>query len=101
MEQLELFEKDRPAIDRARDIVYGDREQTYGAPDKNLKNIADLWNTYLRGRMNMRNLPVNLNAQDVCWMMTLLKAARAAHDQTHDDNVVDGIGYLANIDRCK
>lgn len=31
--------------DKAKEIVYGDRERTYGHPGKNLKVIADLWST--------------------------------------------------------
>lgn len=100
-EQLELFpEFSQTALDKAKEVIYGDREKTYGTPDKNLKIIAKMWSAYLEGRMNMRSLPVELNAKDVCWMMNLLKTARAAHDQTHDDNVVDAIGYVALTERC-
>ena len=100
--QLELFpEFSRTVLDKAEDIVYGDREKTYGAPDKNLKTIAKMWTAYLESRLNMRSLPVPIVAADVCWMMNLLKASRASHDHTYEDNVVDAIGYLANVERCK
>lgn len=100
-EQLELFpEFSQTVIDKAKEIIYGDREKTYGTPDKNLKVVARMWSAYLESRINMRNLPVELNAKDVCWMMTLLKTARAAHDQTHEDNAVDAIGYIALTERC-
>lgn len=100
-EQLELFpDISQSALDRAKEIISGDREKTYGSPDKNLKTIARMWSAYLENRLNMRNLPVSLNAVDVCWMMALLKTARAAHDQAYPDNLTDAIGYLALIDRC-
>ena len=100
-EQLELFpEFSQTLLDKAKEIIYGDREKTYGTPDKNLKTIARMWSAYLESRLNMRNLPVELNAVDVCWMMNLLKTARAAHDQSWGDNPVDAIGYLALTERC-
>lgn len=100
-EQLELFpELSKTYLDKAKEIIYGDREKTYGTPDKNLKTIARMWSAYLESRLNMRNLPVELNAVDVCWMMNLLKTARAAHDQSWGDNPVDAIGYLALTERC-
>lgn len=100
-EQLELFpEFSRTVLDEARDIIYGDREKTYGSPDKNLRIIAKMWTAYLEGRLNMRSLPVDINAEDVCWMMNLLKTARASHDQGHPDNRTDAIGYLALSERC-
>ena len=100
-EQLELFpEFSQTVIDKAKEIIYGDREKTYGTPDKNLKTIARMWSAYIESRINMRNLPVELNAKDVCWMMALLKTARAANDQSHEDNAVDAIGYIALTERC-
>ena len=100
--QLELFpELSRTVLDKAQDIVYGDREKTYGDPDKNLRAIAKMWTAYLESRLNLRHLPVSLSSADVCWMMALLKASRASNDLSYEDNVVDAVGYLANIERCK
>lgn len=100
-EQLDLFPEMRPAIDRAREIIHGDREKTYGNPDKNFRAIAKMWTAYLESRLNLRHLPVELTGKDVCWMMNLLKTARAAHDLEYPDNPVDAIGYIANVERCK
>lgn len=100
-EQLELFpELSHNVLDKAKAIIYGDREGTYGRPDKNLKAIAKMWSAYIESKFNMRSLPHELTLEDVCWMMTLLKAARAAHDTSYEDNLVDAVGYLALIDRC-
>lgn len=82
----------------ASEIIYGDREQTYGHPSKNLDVIADMWNAYMKGRITVENYL--LNAKDVAAMMILLKAARLANNQSHRDSVVDICGYAALIERC-
>jgi len=83
------------AIDLAKDIIYGDREETYGHPSKNLVSIAQLWTIYLHQKYGSN---VIVNAEDVCWMMNLLKMTRQMNS-SKQDNVVDAIGYLALIDR--
>lgn len=69
---------------QAVDIVYGDREKTHGDPARNLKLIAELWESYL-GRA--------ISPEDVCSMMILLKVARLKTGRSHDDNLVDIAGY--------
>jgi hypothetical protein len=83
------------AIDLAKEIIYGDREQTYGHPSKNLVAISQLWTIYLHQKYASN---VIVNAEDVCWMMNLLKMTRQMN-QVKQDNVIDAIGYLALIDR--
>ncbi len=82
-------------LEEANEIVSGDREQTYGAPDANLKRIANLWVTYL---IEKHDVAVNLSPEDVCWMMTLLKMARQMNAPKRD-NLVDAAGYVALIER--
>lgn len=82
-------------IDKAKQIIDGDREQTYGKADVNLNRIADLWNAYVRGRFGSLHL---FTAQDVCWMMVLLKTARQMNADK-EDNLVDAIGYIALIEK--
>lgn len=79
-------------LDDAKEIIYGDREKTYGAPDKNLNRIAALWSAYAG---------VNFNANDVCLMMVLLKAARLINDPTHRDSLTDMCGYAALMERIQ
>lgn len=79
-------------LDEAKEIIYGDREQTYGEPGINLKRIARLWNAYLSNRDG------DLSAEDVAWMMVLLKTARQQHASKRD-NLVDACGYIALIER--
>jgi len=70
--------------DKAEEIVFGDREQTYGNPSKNLDMIAGLWSAYTG---------VALNAHDVCHMMMLLKIVRLKNNTLHEDTMIDVIGY--------
>lgn len=84
-------------LDEAKEIIYGDREKTYGHPSKNLKAIARMWNSYLTSRLNIDS---QLNEKDVAVLMVLLKGARLANDPSHRDSVVDICGYAALIERC-
>lgn len=90
----------KSAIDEAKEIIYGDREKTYGSPQKNLNVIADYWMEYLNTKPTAitKHGTVDLSAEDVCIMMVLLKIARQANNYKRD-NIVDAIGYLSLIDR--
>jgi hypothetical protein len=85
-------------LEEAHQIIYGDREQTYGKPSKNLDCIAQMWDAYLTNR---KNSDERLGAVDVAAMMTLLKIARLANSPDHLDSLVDAVGYLALIERCQ
>jgi hypothetical protein len=82
-------------LKEAEDIIYGDREQTYGRPDKNLNAIAALWNAYLE--TTEREF---ISSHDVCMMMILLKTARQGNAFKRD-NLVDICGYAALSDRLE
>lgn len=92
----------RPNILReAEDIIYGDREKTYGDPSKNLLNIANFWSMYIRAKHS--KIPwakLELDIDDVCQMMILVKQARLINDPSHRDSKVDIAGYAALSDRC-
>ncbi len=79
-------------LEEAKEIIYGDREKTYGHPSVNLDNIAKFWSIYLKK---------DVNAQDVATMMVLLKLARMMNQPDHRDSLVDSVGYLALIERIK
>lgn len=105
-QQLELFpELSESALDKAKRIIYGDREKTYGNPSRNLQAVAEMWMAYLAVKLDKAHSQGDwrtwqLNAKDVCAMMGLLKTARFANDPGHDDNIVDAIGYWALVERC-
>ena len=62
------------------------RETMYGRPTRNFKDIAKAWSAY-KG--------VDFDVADVCYMMMLLKIARAKEDPTNADTLIDISGYSA------
>lgn len=86
-------------LDEAKEIIYGDREKTYGHPAKNLMVIAKMWQAYIEAK-GWKVYDV-LTPQDVAVMMMLLKCARLGNDPEHRDSLVDAAGYAALIERCK
>lgn len=85
-------------LQEAQKIIYGDREQTYGRPDVNLHRIAALWDTYLQEKY-LGNID-KITAEDVCWMMVLMKCARQMNAPKRD-NLVDACGYISLIERIE
>ena len=73
-------------LDKAKEIVHGDREKSYGRPEDNFSRIAMLWTDYL-------GYPVS--AVDVAMMMVLLKTARIKSGTATEDSFVDIAGYAA------
>jgi hypothetical protein len=92
------FDIPKSILDEAKDIIYGDREKTYGAPDKNLVAIAGYWANHLNTRFGVYH---DISPEDVCIMMVLLKAARLGNDTNHRDSWVDAVGYLALMERIQ
>ena len=82
---------------QASNIIYGDREKTYGHPAKNLERIAHQWTLYLQQKYSTT---ISVTPEDVCWMMADLKKARQMNEDKHD-NLLDAIGYIGLIDRIK
>ena len=78
--------------EKAKKIVYGDREQTYGDPGKNLRMIAGMWSAYLG---------IEITPEQVCDMMVQLKIARLKSSPDHEDSKVDIIGYTLLKERLK
>jgi hypothetical protein len=85
----------KSVMQEAQEIIHGDREQTYGHPAKNLNHIAEQWALYL---LQKYGVPIDLQAEDVCWMMALLKMARQMNADKRD-NLIDSIGYVGLIER--
>lgn len=99
----EFVELKENILQEAMRIIYGDREKTYGSPEKNLLTIAGLWATYLKGKYPDKPLDAMfyMTIDDVCLMMVLLKVARLANDPTHRDSQADGCGYFALMERVQ
>lgn len=83
-------------LKRAVEVTGGERQDSYGPVKDNLTNIADLWQVYLTQRNNRL---VKVEAEDVAWMMTLLKAARSMAGY-HEDNYIDAAAYAAIAGEC-
>lgn len=75
---------------QARKAITDTRQEQYGSALDNLNRIAQFWNTYLGN-----DIKVELEADDVAVMMTLLKVARIVANNKHRDNYIDACGYLA------
>lgn len=82
-------------LKEADEIIFGDREQTYGSPAKNINNIAQQWRLFM---LQKYGVDVPLSAEDVCWMMVDLKKTRQMN-VSKDDNMVDAAGYIGLIGR--
>ena len=85
-------------LEEAQGIIWGDREQTYGAPSANLQRIAMLWTAYIASKEPFADRPVTFTPEDVCWMMVMLKTARQINASKRD-NLVDAAGYIGLIER--
>jgi hypothetical protein len=82
-------------------ILNGQKQEgdivTYGNPAVNLNRVAEQWSLYLAQKYEI-SIPINF--EDVCWMMSDLKKSRQMH-RGKRDNIVDALGYIALIDRCR
>lgn len=73
-------------LDQAKQIICHDRQDVHGRPEDTFQAISEYWTVYLAHP---------ISPADVAVMMSLLKIARLQKNPNHDDNVVDGIGYMA------
>lgn len=93
----------------ADEIINGDRNQQYGDPNANFKQIAAMWNVLLMAEYERRTLedPVNpsyvvetlVSPEMVGDMMIALKLSRNVHNRKLD-NYVDIAGYAACAYHC-
>lgn len=79
-------------IDTAKYIVCQDRQDQHGNPENTFMLIAEYWSTYLSRETAT---DIIISPADVAVMMTLLKISRLQMNAHNDDNIIDGIGYLA------
>ena len=79
-------------LTKAEKLVSDDRAKTHGDKIVNHENIARLFSDYLTNKFQA---VININAEDVAQLMTLLKIARSQAGQHNIDDYVDGAGYQA------
>lgn len=70
----------------ANKIVHHDRNNSYGNPEDNFKQAANLWSAYKK---------VPFTSHDVAIMSLLIKVARLSTSPNHHDSAVDIAGYAA------
>lgn len=73
-------------LEKAKSIINGERQGTYGSPENSFETIAKMWSAYLHRDMS---------AVDVANMMVLMKVARNSNGVYKDDNWIDICGYAA------
>lgn len=84
-------------LEEAARLTSGDRNAAYGAPYDNLTHMAHMVSAYVSGKYG---LPVDLNAEDMAWIMVLAKMSRSVAS-LKDDNYVDAAAYSAIAGECR
>lgn len=81
-------------LQRADEIVHGDRNAAYGEPKDNHGTTAEAFSVFMR-----RKYPwfQSIEAEDVCWFNICQKTSREMNSKTVD-GPVDLCGYSANIE---
>jgi len=93
-------------LDQAKQVICGERQDTYGSPEDSFALIAQYWNIYLnevqktlltKNGFDFRDykLVPMLEAKDVAHMMILFKMARVQGQRPSRDNYVDIAGYVS------
>lgn len=70
-------------LGKAEKAVY-ERPDSYGDPEDSFSRIASMWSGYL---------DTEVTASDVANLMVMLKVARNAEGQYHEDSWIDIAGY--------
>lgn len=73
-------------LEKAKNIINGERQGTYGEAEDSFAVISQMWSAYL-GR--------DITSVDVANMMILMKVARNSSGVYKDDNWIDICGYAA------
>ena len=79
-------------LDDIKEILNGDRNESYGDPIDSCSIISTYWNSYLKHKGDKI-----ISAEDIPIMMILFKIAREAHKHK-EDNLKDIIGYAVIAD---
>lgn len=93
-------------LETAIKLTGGDRNRSYGPPFDNLSDCAELWNAYINTKQACieatadGSYSVRLRAEDVAWLMTLVKMTRSFQSGYHPDNYTDAAAYSAIAGEC-
>ena len=89
-------EEEKPVLLEANELINGPRQASYGPPSQDFQRTADMWTGLLQYNLKKG---YRIRAQDVAWMMVMLKASRAQHSDSRD-HYVDAGGYAGCGWRC-
>lgn len=93
-------------LETAIKLTGGDRNKSYGPPFDNLTDCANLWNAYVNSKQacivrTADSYEVKFTAEDVAWLMTLVKMTRSFQSGYHPDNYTDAAAYSAIAGECR
>ena len=89
--QIQFVNNRQRILAEAMEITSKDRNQAYGPPEQNFRNIANLWMSYFQAQGH----DFKIWPADVAALMILMKVARLSTNQGHKDSWVDVAGYAA------
>lgn len=73
-------------LDKAKELICGERNDTHGDAYTQLNNVAQLWTAYLG---------IAIWPEQVAMCMALMKISRSKHGTRNLDDYLDLIGYSA------
>jgi len=79
-------------LDKAKELINGQRAKDYGDAFDNHTRIAEGWNVIVTGALMSHGY---LTEQHVILMMDWVKTARLLETIEHEDSWVDKVGYSA------
>ena len=80
----------KPLLQRANELIGGDRQKDYGAKLQNFSQIAMLWQGTLAAKLQPG---MKITAEDITLCMIQVKIARLAKQPDHEDSILDVAGY--------
>ena len=88
-------------LKEAEVLIYGDRNEQYGAPIDNHGTTGELWSAYLKAKFR-RTGNLDLSPEDVCYLNVLQKVSREATTGAGKrDTIVDIAGYAGNVEMIR
>jgi hypothetical protein len=84
-------------LEEASRLVDGDRMEDYGHPLDDFAATAEYWTTWIHHKYGIE---VPLEAEDIGWMMSLLKHSREGNKKKRD-NKVDVVGYVRTVEKVE
>lgn len=81
---------DTSILDKVKEILNGDRLDSYGVPLESFSRISDYWNNYLEHKGISES---NIIPSETAMLMVLFKLARE-ENKHKEDNIIDAIAYL-------